>query len=117
MTATITELPRRRLRHLAPIDIKIKALTWRWRSAGLASSSKGRSSGPTHTDYRCRCPLCDGPMRVAYEPCGDTIGIDCQRGCAPEAVVTDLIKRGLFTCRDARDWPDPVFGFPPSPHI
>ena len=101
MTATITKLPRRKLRPLAPISIKMDP-----RAIALALGGTGepmRSDNPIRPPYfRCRCPLCDGPMRVAYEPCGDTIGIDCQHGCDPEVIVTNLLKRGLFTCRDAR---------------
>jgi hypothetical protein len=99
MTATITELPRLKLRPLAPIDIRIRA-----REVALALEGTGeplrRTTGWTPY-YRCRCPLCDGPMRVADEV-ESGIGIDCQKGCNPEKVVGDLIRRGLFICWDAR---------------
>lgn len=100
MTATVTELPRRRLRPLAPIDIEIKA-----QDAALALGGTGvlgRSSGPTKATTAA-------PVRFVADRCvsptmseGVGINVDCQSGCAPEPIVFELIQRGLFTCRDAR---------------
>jgi hypothetical protein len=96
MTATITELPRYSPRDLATIDILIKAGEVALALGGTGEPIRHRLS----YYYRCRCPLCDGPMRIA-DGIEMGVDIDCQRGCDPEAVAADLIKRGLFSCRDA----------------
>lgn len=97
MTASITELPR--LRALAPIDIRMEP-----REVALALGGTGESIQHRHLPYyRCRCPLCDGPVRVA-RGMDTSVDVDCQSGCALERVAAELIRRGLFTCRDARRW-------------
>ena len=104
MTATITKLPQPHLRTLAPIDIKMNPRTIALALGGTGEKVHGRDGVVTTPRpwFRCRCPLCDGPMRVADEVEGNGILIDCQKGCDPEAVVTNLIKRGFFVCWDAR---------------
>lgn len=95
MSATVTELPRPRPRAFRPMLILMKS-----REAALALGGTGEliSSRPTPY-YRCRCPLCDSPMRLADQT-SISIVLDCQSGCAPQRVVAELIRRGLFTCRD-----------------